>query len=122
VTRSRRCSAAVELGLVGVLAAALQGCGEEETVYCTDRDGVVVENRRCGDDRVGGSPFFFLWYGGGAGNPLLSRGQRVPAGGERVASTDKPAIQSRGGFGTSRAGGVGRSVSRGGFGGFSGGG
>lgn len=115
-------SAAVNLGVVGALGVAFSGCGEEETVYCTDANQVVVENQFCGDDDDGGGSAFFLWYGGRVGNPSLSKGQRVPAGGETVSSLDKSTIRNKGGFGKSAGSGVGRTVSRGGFGGFGGGG
>ncbi|CAA9539390.1 MAG: hypothetical protein AVDCRST_MAG30-4577 [uncultured Solirubrobacteraceae bacterium] len=116
-----RRSAAVKLALVPLLASAFTGCGgdDEETAYCVDENDVVVENRFCEDDRVSGG--FFLFYGGIGGARL---GSRVPAGGDRVRASNKAEIARRGGFGgSSRPGGVGRSVSGSGSGGgFSGGG
>ncbi len=99
-------SKAVNLAVVPLLAAAFVACGEEEEVaYCVDRNDEVVENRNC-DGSNGG---FFWFYGAGG----LARGARVPAGGDRINSTDTAAVARRGGFGASATdSGVGRSTGR----------
>lgn len=101
-------SKAVNLAVVPLLAAAFSACGttqKEETAYCVDKNDEVVENRSCDGNNSG----FFWFYGAGG----LNRGARVPAGGERINSTDRVAVAQRGGFGaTSSDSGVGRSTGR----------
>jgi hypothetical protein len=109
----RKSSRTVALGIVPVLAASfLAGCAEdEETAYCVDENDRVVENRYCEEEGerggVGVVPFF--WYFG-AGGTTFTRGDRVPAGGERVRASDRAALARRGGFGSraSSPDGVGR--------------
>lgn len=96
-------SKAVNLAIVPLLAAAFAACGssEEEVAYCVDKNDEVVENRSC--DGSNGS---FFWFYGAAG---LARGASVPAGGERINSTNTAAVAQRGGFGaTATDSGVGR--------------
>ena len=112
----KRRSKAVKLAIVPLLATAFLGCGDKETAYCVGPDNKVVENARC--DR-GNDPSYF-WFFGAAG---LGRGAYAGAG-DRINSTDKAALASRGGFGSSgSSSGVGRSTGRtiGGGGFFSGG-
>jgi hypothetical protein len=100
----RRRSRDVALVVVPLLAAAVTGCGGNDTAYCVDRNDQVVENRSCDGH---GSPGFF-WYYGGAGG---SRSGTQLKGGDRVVSTDIAENARRGGFGSSsKSGGVGRSV------------
>lgn len=121
-------SQAVRLTAVPLLAAAfLAGCGSEEddatqTAYCVNAQDEVVDNEYCDEGRSGGGAFF-VFFGGRAlrGGPV-TRGT-VLRGGERIPSTNRTAIADRGGFGGgARTGGVGRSVTASGGGGFSGGG
>ena len=107
----------MQLTVVPLLAAAfLAGCvteESEETAYCVDAQDEVVDDENCDDEGRAG---YFVYFGGlpFAGS-AIRRGTRL-TGGERVPSTDRRAIASRGGFGgTARAGGVGRAVP-GGFG------
>jgi hypothetical protein len=110
---ARRCSKAVGLGIVPVLAASfLAGCAEEEeTAYCVDENDRVVENRYCEEegDRGGVGVVPFFWYFG-TGGATYTRGQTVPGGGERIRASDRAALARRGGFGTrsSSPDGVGR--------------
>lgn len=101
-------SKAVHLAVVPLLAAAFSACGttqEEEVAYCVDQNDQIVENREC--DGTSSSHF---WYYGAGG---LSRGDRAPAGGERINSTDTVAVAQRGGFGaTATDTGVGRTTGR----------
>jgi hypothetical protein len=106
----RRRSRDVALVVVPLLAAAVTGCGGNDTAYCVDRNDQVVENRYC--DNLG-TPGFF-WYYGGAGGARV--GTRL-TGGDRVVSTDIAENARRGGFGSSaKSGGVGRSVAHSGGG------
>jgi hypothetical protein len=101
VKRSRH----VRLTVVPLLAAAFVACGsEEEQAYCVNENDEVVENSYCGDDDSGGSGAFFWYFGGRAltGGTIV-RGTRLRDG-ERIVSTDKAAIRSRGGFGSSARG------------------
>lgn len=106
-------SKAVNLAIVPLLAAAFSACGnsqEEEVAYCVDKDDKVVENRYCDENNGGGGlgGFFFFYGAGGFG-----RGDRVPAGGERINAADRAAVAARGGFGSSASpSGVGRPTGR----------
>jgi hypothetical protein len=96
--------------VVPLLAAAVTGCGGNDTAYCVDRNDQVVENRNC--DGLGNSGFF--WYYGGVGAARV--GSRL-SGGERVVSTDIAENARRGGFGSgAKSGGVGRSIAHSGGG------
>lgn len=106
----RRRSRDVALVVVPLLAAAVTGCGGNDTAYCVDRNDQVVENRHC--DNLG-TPGFF-WYYGGAGGARV--GTRL-SGGDRVVSTNVAENARRGGFGSSSSSsGVGRSVAHSGGG------
>jgi hypothetical protein len=77
----------------------------------------VVENQYCGDDHSGGSNVFFWYYGAHpvGGGSSIHRGTRLTGGSSRIVSTNKPALQAKGGFGASaRSGGVGRAAPSGG--------
>ena len=106
----RRRSRDVALVVVPLLAAAVTGCGGNDTAYCVDRNDQVVENRNC--DGLG-NPGYFWYYGGGGG----ARVGTTLKGGDRVVSTDVAENVRRGGFGSSSSGsGVGRSVAHSGGG------
>ena len=60
----RRRSRDVALVVVPLLAAAVTGCGGNDTAYCVDQNNDVVENRNC--DGLG-NPGFFWYYGAGVG-------------------------------------------------------
>ena len=87
----RRRSRDVALVVVPLLAAAVTGCGGNDTAYCVDRNDQVVENRNC--DGLG-SPGF-CWYYGGAGGARV--GTKLK-GGDRVVSTDVAENVRRGGL------------------------
>lgn len=103
-------SKAVRLTVVPVVAAAfLAGCGEddEETAYCVDANDMVVENENCDDDYDRGSGGFIWFFAGGGRSYGL--GNRVSGAGTRIRASDRAALASRGGFGSSaRSTGVGR--------------
>ncbi len=102
----RRRSRDVALVVVPLLAAAVTGCGGNDTAYCVDQNDQVVENRNC--DGLG-NPGFFWYYGAGAAGTRI--GTKL-TGGDKVVSTDIGENVKRGGFGSSsRSGGVGRTVS-----------
>ena len=107
-------SSAVNFTVLPLLAVAFGACGEE-TAYCVDQGDRIVENRNCGDENSGGSGGFFWIYGGSIVGGKAVRGARVVAydGKDKVVSTNKTVIKSRGGFGSGRSGGdaIGRSVS-----------
>ena len=119
--RKPRSNDALKLSIVPLLAASFAaGCGEEEeTAYCVDQEDRVVENRYCDDeyDGVGGTGFFFWYFGGVGGNVRV--GERV-AGGERISASDRAALARRGGFGANSrgaGGGIGRTAGFSGSGG-----
>ncbi len=105
-----------------VLATAatgfMAGCGteEEQTAYCVDEDGEVVDEEYCDDDYRGpGAGFFFLYLGGfRSGLPV---GTVLPSGGTRIDPRDAEA-RSRAGLprsgsvasGTRVSGGIGSGV------------
>jgi hypothetical protein len=90
-------SQVVTIGTVGALAAAFSaGCGDDssETAYCIDQNEEVVENQYCDNDS-NGSYFWFFSSGG------YARGQSVAGqSGERISTTNKAALASRNGFGS----------------------
>jgi hypothetical protein len=87
-------SKVVTLGTVGALAAAFSACGDDETAYCIDENEQVVENNFCDNDTSGSYVWFF------SGNSY-SRGASVAgASGDRVPASDKAALASRNGFGS----------------------
>jgi hypothetical protein len=118
-----RRSKAVRLAAVPLIAAAfVAGCGddEEEVAYCVNAENEVVDDDFCDEDRGGTSGFFILYGAYALRGGTIGRGT-VLTGGDRVPSTDRAAVARRGGFGAgASAGGVGRTVNRGGgFGGSS---
>ena len=107
----RRRSASVPLAFVPFLAATfLAGCGDDtDSAYCVNERNEVIENEACDQGRPGAFVFF-----GGFGGRTITRGT-VLTDGDRIPSSDRARVAERGGFGGStRAGGVGRSVSGGG--------
>lgn len=122
----RHSSTAVRLTVVPLLAASfLAGCGgdDEDTAYCVDEDGEVVENQYCDDEYDGTTNTgAYFWYFGASGKNI-TRGTRV-SGGTRVKAADRAALAQRGGFGSSSGSksSSGRSFSSGGGGGKSSGG
>lgn len=86
-----------------VLATAASGftagCGvdteEEQTAYCVDEDGEIVDDDYCDDDRGGvGGGLFFLYLGGF--RPGLPVGTVLPSGGTRINPADTAARQRAG--------------------------
>lgn len=108
------------VAVLGVLAFSLAACGEEEQVYCTDENDVVVDPDEC--ERRGGGGFFFYHGSSLPANASpgakLSGGTRAPYNQPGIRSKlglpKTGSIASKGGFGTSvkTGGGLG-----GGFGG-----
>ena len=114
-----RRSRAVPIATLSAIALAFGACGDDdETAYCVDEDNVVVDNDECDDQYRSHSHggFFWLFYSGNRFKTPPSPGQRLPTdGAERIASNDRAALQSKGGFGSrARGGGIGRTVSAGG--------
>ena len=84
----------------------MAGCGvgdeEEQVAYCTDKDGKIVDEDLCDDDRGGGlgGGLFFLYLGGfRSGLPV---GTVLPSGGTRINPGDSTARQRAGLPGTGR--------------------
>jgi hypothetical protein len=107
-----------------VLATAASGftagCGidteEDQTAYCVDEDGKVVDDEFCDDDYRGpGAGLFFLYLGGfRSGLPV---GTVLPRGGTRIDPRDTTARQRAGlpgsgrvSAGTRVSGGIGSGV------------
>jgi hypothetical protein len=87
-------SKVVTIGTVGALAAAFSACGDDETAYCIDQNEQVVENTHCDNDTSGS----YVWFFSGSS---YSRGASVAgASGDRVPASDKAALASRNGFGS----------------------
>ena len=90
-------SQVVTVGTVGALAAAFNaGCGSDndETAYCIDKNEEVVQNSHCDNDSNGS---YFWFFSSGA----YVRGASVAGQtGERVSTTNKAALASRNGFGS----------------------
>jgi len=107
----------IGIATLSALALAFQGCGEDETAYCVDEFDSVTDNQNCYDDEAGGSgdggSRGFLWVFGGSYGGKLKKGT-VIKGGQKILASNRAALQSRGGFGSSaRSSGFGR-VSAGG--------
>jgi hypothetical protein len=95
------------------------GCAvdtEEQTAYCVDEDGEIVDEEYCDDDYRGpGAGFFFLYLGGfRSGLPV---GTVLPSGGTRIDPRDSAARQRAGlpgsgrvSSGTRVSGGIGSGV------------
>jgi hypothetical protein len=80
------------------------GCAldtQEQTAYCVDEDGKVVDDEFCDDDYRGpGAGLFFLYLGGfRSGLPV---GTVLPRGGTRIDPRDTTARQRAGLPGTGR--------------------
>lgn len=114
-----RRSRAVPIATLSAIAVAFSACGgEEETAYCVDEENRVVENEECDDQYTSRSHggFFWLFLASNRLGRTPTPGQRLPTdGAERIASNNRAALQSKGGFGSrARGGGIGRTVSGGG--------
>jgi hypothetical protein len=123
VAVSNRIRAALTTTVLTTAATGfMAGCGvggqeEEQVAYCTDKDGKIVDEDLCDDDRGGGlgSGLFFLYLGGfRSGLPV---GTVLPRGGTRINPGDTTA-RSRAGLpstgrvsaGTRVAGGIGSGI------------
>lgn len=84
-----------------LLATGVAGCAADEDpnedgiFYCTDSNGVVVDENLCDDSTSsGGGGFFFAYMGsslhtsGGHSGPYKA-GQRLPAGHQKFSVADK---------------------------------
>ena len=89
---------------------------EEQTAYCVDEDGEIVDDDFCDDDYRGpGAGLFFLYLGGF--RPGLPVGTALPAGGTRIDPRDADA-RARAGLprsgtvkaGTRVSGGIGSGI------------
>lgn len=108
-TQRPRCSKSVAIPLV-VLAASswlTAGCGgqDDEQVYCTDRNGQVVDTRNCDDGNGHGGIYIFRAGTGSSWNGLRP-GQTVPKGGSTFSVGDSAARSSHGLSGTGKVSGV----------------
>ena len=112
-----RRSRAVPIATLSAIALAFSACGEEETAYCVDEENRVADNAECDERYNSGTHGGFFWLflaGNRLGNRTPTRGERLPAG-ERIHPSNRVALQSKGGFGSSaRPSGIGRTVSAGG--------
>lgn len=112
-TRLRTRHIALSATFVALAAGGTAACDDapdtvEEThrFYCTSQDGTVVDEDNCDDDSDGHGGMFLLWHSTSA--PAgLSRGHKVPAGGQSFAYNDKAARTSWGLPATGRIGGNG---------------
>ena len=79
----------------GFTAGCSVNTEEEQTAYCVDEDGEIVDEEYCDDDYRGpGAGFFFLYLGGF--RPGLPVGTVLPGGGTRINPTDTAARQRAG--------------------------
>lgn len=102
----------VGIATLSALALTFQGCGEDETAYCVDEFDAVVDNQNCYDEEDGRTRGYF-WVFGGSYAGKLKKGSKIK-GGQKILASNRAALQSRGGFGSSaRPAGFGR-VSAGG--------
>jgi len=96
---SRRVAASATIAFLvaGGLAACDNGedPNEDGIFYCTDANGVVVDENLCDDSNgSGGGGFFFAYMGsslhtsGGHSGPYKA-GQRLPSGHQKFSVTDK---------------------------------
>lgn len=99
----------VGIATLSALALFFQGCGEDEQAYCVDEFDAVVENQNCYDYEDGTSQRAYFWaFGSGLSAKKIKKGQKLLKG-VKIASNDRNALQSRGGFGTAaRSSGFGR--------------
>jgi hypothetical protein len=123
VAVSNRIRAALTTTVLTTAATGfMAGCGvgggdDEQVAYCTDKDGKIVDEDLCDDDRGGGlgGGLFFLYLGGfGRGLPV---GTVLPSGGTRINPGDTAARQRAGlpttgrvKAGTRVAGGIGSGI------------
>ena len=98
---SNRVRAALTTTVLATAATGfMTGCGvggdEEQVAYCTDKDGEIVDEDLCDDDRGGGlgGGLFFLYLGGF--RPGLPVGTVLPRGGTRINPGDTAARQRAG--------------------------
>ncbi len=79
---------------------------EDETFYCADADGTIVDEDKCDDDGrsggVGFVPLFFLWHSTSY-RPGYGVGSKLPPGGNKFAFNDRA---SRAAFGLPATGRV----------------
>ena len=85
----------------GGVAACDNDDTQDETFYCADANGNVVDEDYCDDDGnsggggVGFVPLFFIWHSSSYGTGYRP-GTRLPAGGSRFAYNDRAARSSFG--------------------------
>ena len=100
----------------GFTAGCALDTEEEQTAYCVDENGEIVDEEYCDDDYRGpGAGFFFLYLGGfRSGLPV---GTVLPPGGTRIDPRDSAARQRAGlpgsgrvSSGTRVSGGIGSGV------------
>lgn len=99
---SRRVAASATIAFL--VAGGMAACdsaedpNEDGIFYCTDANGIVVDENRCddSDSSDGGGGFFFAYMGsslhgsGGHSGPYKS-GQKLPAGHQKFSVADKAA-------------------------------
>ena len=83
----RRRSRDVALVVVPLLAAAVTGCGGNDTAYCVDQNDNVVNEDDCDDDGNGRGGFFF-WAHSPRYKKGLKPGAKLPSGGSKFAYND----------------------------------
>ncbi len=118
----KRSKGVVVAGLGVAAAGWMAGCGDDgdQTAYCTDANGQIVDDSNCDRQSGFGGGFFFI---GGLGGGRL--GGRVPSpdSSSRIDAGDKAGVRQRfGGFGSRASGSAGRSATGGSFGKSGGGG
>jgi hypothetical protein len=63
---------------------------EDGHFYCSDANGIVVDEDYCDDSNGGGGGYFFAYMGSSVhGNHSYPVGSRLPAGHQRFAVTDR---------------------------------
>jgi hypothetical protein len=81
--------------------AACDNDKDNETFYCADANGNVVDEDNCDDDDnnggggVGFVPLFFIWHSSSYGSGYRP-GTRLPSGGSKFAYNDRAARSSFG--------------------------
>ena len=114
--RTYRSKSVAVAGLGMAAATWMAGCGDDDdqTAYCTNQQGEIVDNSNCDRSSGFGGGFFFI---GGLGGGRI--GGRVPSPdlSSRTDAGDKARVGQRfGGFGSSSSGGAGRKATGGSFG------
>lgn len=78
----------VMLAMGGVAACDSSSDNEDGHFYCSDENGVVVDEDRCDDPDGSGGAYFFGYMGSSIhGNNTYPVGSRLPAGHQRLANT-----------------------------------